>query len=862
MKPQLWLILILQLCLSPRVHAQGAVVLSENNQRLMAISLTDGTGISEALPIYAYGASWYLPLSEFARGLGLAIDPNLKLRTASGFIIEEQNIFALDLAKCSFSLKGIAETFDCREAMLFEDDIYVSDALLTRLLPVRLKVDSYRSEVEVEPLRTLPLQERLKRERNNNARNAQTSKFDPGYPRVDVPRKAINFAFLDAQVGLLTERAEQSRREQTRHDLVAAGELLGMEASLFTSGYDSEVEKVHATLARRDAEGKLLGPLKATDVQLLDVTVPSLALIGNAGLYRGALIGNYPLHAPAQFGTHDFLGNLAAGWEVELYQNDILVDRRLSVDGRYEFRAVPLTYGINRFKLAYYGPQGQRRESFETFSIDNSLIQPGTGSYRIAATDDPRGDSRVVMQYDQSVLKNLTLISGYSHLTFKKDGEPEDFAVLGARLFASNILLQSTAAMSAEGGYVFENGVQTPFGDATAGLKHTRLFDFESEVFTEKRGFLPREIFGLNFTLNLFSKPTVRLTFEGTQTEYEDGNYNGAFLQRTSTKLGPIYWFNNLIYDEHGGGTSGDVSALAIIKGTEVRAQGTYDADHFTGSMLDVQKPITDRMTATVGWAHYFDNDLHRFTAALNRRFKKLTLSLNSSLENNGTFAAGALLSFSLGLEPHTSSINLDGRARATTGSASVLVFFDKNQNGKRDEGEPPIANARPTINQQEIDESTNSQGIVLLSGLEPWTETDISISLRSIEDPSHRPSPDGVRFAPRPGTIARLEIPVIAVSELTGFVRIVDEGSERGKRAIDLELIDLTGAVVATARTESDGYYLMDRLKIGQYQLRISPEQRKTLGLRSEPEYFDIQVKADELFDGVRDFKIYPTQP
>ncbi len=56
-------------------------------------------------------------------------------------------------------------------------------------------------------------------------------------------------------------------------------------------------------------------------------------------------------------------GILPTGYEVELYRNDILVGSvRTAVNDQYEFLEVPVDYGVNVFRLVFYGPQGQRRE--------------------------------------------------------------------------------------------------------------------------------------------------------------------------------------------------------------------------------------------------------------------------------------------------------------------------------------------------------------------------------------------------------------------------------------------------------------------------------------------------------------------
>ncbi len=82
------------------------------------------------------------------------------------------------------------------------------------------------------------------------------------------------------------------------------------------------------------------------------------------------------------FETIDFRGDLASGFEVELYRNDTLVgSTRDAVNGQYEFRKVPVDFGLNVFRLVFYGPQGQRREDVRRISVGDGRLAKGTHAF-------------------------------------------------------------------------------------------------------------------------------------------------------------------------------------------------------------------------------------------------------------------------------------------------------------------------------------------------------------------------------------------------------------------------------------------------------------------------------------------------
>ena len=108
------------------------------------------------------------------------------------------------------------------------------------------------------------------------------------------------------------------------------------------------------------------------------------------------MISSFPLQQQTQFDRHTFRGDLPEGWEVELYQNRALIGFQQSrPDGLYEFNNVPLVFGLNEFRLVFYGPQGQRREETARFNIAESLTPAGRAllprrRQRPARLDAPR----------------------------------------------------------------------------------------------------------------------------------------------------------------------------------------------------------------------------------------------------------------------------------------------------------------------------------------------------------------------------------------------------------------------------------------------------------------------------------------
>ena len=77
-------------------------------------------------------------------------------------------------------------------------------------------------------------------------------------------------------------------------------------------------------------------------------------------------------------------GKLGAGWDVEVYRDDIMIYTGV-VDstGAYAVTA-PVSRGSNRLTVSAHGPYDERRLISRYVSIDNDMIPTGTGAYDLA----------------------------------------------------------------------------------------------------------------------------------------------------------------------------------------------------------------------------------------------------------------------------------------------------------------------------------------------------------------------------------------------------------------------------------------------------------------------------------------------
>jgi len=699
---------------------------------------------------------------------------------------------------------------------------------------------------------------------NSGASRTRQGRLDPGYPRIEPRGEYVDGVFVDQQLAYVSEAAPTSRANEFRHDTVFSGELFGMETSYFVNGRQDKITRQRLTLAKHSADGTLLGTLAAREIQLVDVNFPSVPMIGGGGLFRGGLVSSFPANAgsSSQYGTRDFTGDLAAGWEVELYQNDVLIDRQISVDGRFEFMRVPLNFGVNRFRLAFYGPQGQRREGHETYSLESSFLQPGEQAYRLAFADDLGANARWLMQYDRSFGKTFNLFSAASRFSSNLSRTaPVIYGLLGGRTLVRAFLVTVAAASSERGGVALANDVQLPLKSATVGAGYTRLSNFNSEHYKiDPIHFEPQEIYRANTTFDIFSYNTVRIGFEASQTVHRDGFARNLLTNRASTVTGPMKWFSTINVDRAAAiPTTGELASQTSIQRIDTRLSVGYDERRVNSATLDLKNNVTDLTNVSLGWTESFAQNLRKHVINLTRQFNIFTLTANASLDNQGVWGTGAVLSYSLEREPRTNSFAVLSRPNALLGSISIFAFHDENQNGVQDSNESPVVGAEVVLNQQDTGVKTGGDGIAVLRGLPVQEPADVTLSLASFESDRLTVFPKGARVFPRAGKMVKVDFTVETAGEIGGLIRLRLPGGEKSKRGIRIRLEHQDSDAVRDVTSDADGFYLFSELAPGTYKISLDPVQLNRLRLHTQEWSRVLLIKPGDVPQHHQDFILDP---
>jgi hypothetical protein len=173
------------------------------------------------------------------------------------------------------------------------------------------------------------------------------------------------------------------------------------------------------------------------------------------------------------------------------------------------------------------------------------------------------------------------------------------------------------------------------------------------------------------------------------------------------------------------------------------------------------------------------------------------------------------------------------------------------------DEGETLIEGARLNGLQNSRIADTNENGVALLKSMPKLLTTDVVLDTDSLSDPFLIPTTGGISITPRAGFLSSVDFPVVQSGEVDGTIYVQNsDGAQSVAAFATLYLRDMQGAIVASTRSEYDGYYLFTNLLPGDYELSLDAEYLKRKGLRTPQDISIVLSGAGDIMNAL-DFNI-----
>ena len=677
----------------------------------------------------------------------------------------------------------------------------------------------------------------------------------------------------------VTRLADTPSRRDIRYEVFASGEVAGVSVDArLASDARGLPDRLRARAYRADPAGDL--PLSATLIEAGDVSAVSSPLVAGGAQGRGLAITNRPLTQPDTFATTNIVGDLPAGWEAELYRNEELIAfAQPRTDGRYEFRAVPLRFGPNALTVVLYGPQGQVRRQTQRVRVGEESIPPRRTWYWASANDAghdlvalqgvPRGTSdgwRGSVGVEHG-LSRRTSVFAYAH-TLRSDRERRTTVEGGLRHSFGVALAQVTGAWQPSGGWAGQLQVLGGTERTAVALSAFTSSDFVSDrveraLRHEVSATIDTSVGRDGGAVPLHAGVRWRADESGRQRLGAELRASVAIRQFYLT--GDIEWNRNRLpglglvgpgVDVTGQALRGvattvgqvtspvraltvdGLSAALLASGAIGRVRVRAGARFAFGPQLRL-----DQLDASAEWAAGERGRLRAgvgynpvgrrglLSLGYSRQFDRFALGGRLEAGTDGSVAAGVDVQFSLASR-RGGGVRLSSQRLASTGRAEVRVFRDTNGDGIRQPGEPVERDVQLVAGTAAVPALTDARGIAVVEGLVPNVAVLLGIDASSLPDPLILPVGPGKVVVPRPGVAAVVDLPLIGAGVVEGTLASAAGATLGG---VDLELVDEGGVVVATTRSEFDGYFAFERAPYGRATLRVDPLAAAAIRVRPE---------------------------
>jgi len=823
--------------------------------------------LAEAMPGYINDGSIMLPLRDLAAALDFPIAVDSRAGRASGWFLRENNLFSLDVATGEAIFAGKVQPFGPGLTEIHDTDIYVDARLLASWFPIDITYDLAEQLVFLKSREPLPVEQRLAREqKRDRLLRGERSKRD--LPQVAFPRETGigppmgDFSFQSGMDVSPDGNADSSQR----FGAVLTNEMFGFNGHLALAGDNRDkISDARLRLERKDTNGDVFGEtLDVTEFMMGDVVSPQQTLTARTAIGRGAYISSVPLNQPREFDRITLTGELPLGWDVELYRNEVLIEFASSrPDGRYQFIDVPLLFGVNVLKLVFYGPQGQRREEIRQLRVGEDQIRPGEVNYTFSANQHERnllvqntsafedkreGGNRVVGEVQAGLTQNISMAANLTSLPMA-DGTRADYTGVSGRFAVEDLFSRIDFVNQVGGGWATRaSAQQSVFGISVIG-EHDIYNGFYSEQVARVADPLTS-----TSTLRLDGRipvPVINqipINLTGGFDQRESGETEQRVSSRLSAAVGrlSVTGTSTLRRRETADGNaqiSSDGNLLVGGRVDRIRLRGsagytTRPVVELTNTSMTGEYDVTPAVRARVGLSH----DLAGggiSAVSLGGSYLGKVASYGASLDYNTRDEAALIFTASFSAAPaaRAGSYAMQPTELAEKGALAVKVFRDDNANGIRDEGEEMLPDIGVRVDGVPRRTLTDASGSLLLTGLEPYLDTDVDLDRATLGDPYLVGLPEGIRFVPRPGGIPTFEFAVVSTGEIDGVVYRMwpdHSGPVSGAR---VQLLDAKGEVIREARSAYDGFFLFEFVIPAHYTLRIDPEQLEELNLTVDGE-------------------------
>lgn len=584
--------------------------------------------------------------------------------------------------------------------------------------------------------------------------------------------------------------------------------------------------------------------------QIGKINVPTISFI-NAPIV-GASIRNTPTTVRKAKGSYVINEITEPNWIVELYINDILIDFvTADASGAFIFK-VPIVYGFTTLKLRYYGPTGEERTEEREMNVPYTVMPVNEFEYALSAAivEDSAGSHFAKGEFNYGVNRFFTIGGGLEYLSSLPSGDIIPFARATVQPFNRLIIngeyahgVRTTGLLN----YYITKDVllELDYSKYVNGQKAT-IFNASEE--RKARLSLPFKYKKVNGYFRLDYSQLVYNTFNYNYSNLTFSTYYKRFNANVLTQLN---WVN-----QKSPYTTSDLAFSYTFKNNYVlRSIARYNATDavILSYRAELEKRIAKGFISASFQRNIQSNDFYlNVGCKYDFSFARATVSTSQSkLDSGNSISAQGSLAFGGGNGYIHSNVN----SSISRGGILLYPFLDLNQNGILDNGEHLVKITAAKVNGGKTVFSKNDT-IVRIPNLNSFTNYIITFDDADLDNIAWRFKLKTYQVLVDPNQFKRIDVPILAMGEISGMTYIEKENSLKGIGRISIKIYKKdSDKLVTEILSESDGYLYKLGLKPGEYRACIDPEQLKNLDFVAEPacRYFTIKkLEEGDIVDGI----------
>ena len=805
----------------------------------------DGFGLAESLITYQSGEDYLVEFAGFLEAVEFPISRDDK--RWSGWFRAEENHFLWDTGSGILEVDGYSGTVvDSIEWLDNDEGVFVTTRALEAWFNLRLVVNTRLQTITVSSSDPLPFQ-RWKKQTLAKYRYRSAQNIEPDIiiadeyhwatlPMIDLSTHALirgqNGVRGTAQSGALI-----MGMDLLKHSVIYSGSI--------SDGSNSSLKQSNRlTIERASATADTTLFYGVNRYTFGDVFALNPNLVVGAGSGRGFRIQRNSDERAGNMNRVTIAGDAPAGWEVELYRNDALIEfGTVDAAGRYLFLDQETPYGENIFVARIFGPQGQIREDRHTYWGGGADLAKGEYDFSISHIDfdhtlldgKPAGARGLAayyttdLRYAHALTENMQLGAGYARIGLGSriaDGAFTDtqYVSLHGRMKLGRGVFIAEAANQLQSGNAWSLAYLTTRNRHNISFAHRFVGNFESPV-TNRSG-RPGSLNELTLSGPLAPDRFTGYTLRLTQRRQSDGTTDMRLFNRLGLLWGPLLFSNDLEYVRVAGNpvTAGQLNVTGRLSRIGFRGQLDYQ--------LAKVSPLK-RVSASFYWAigERFHNNLVlsssllgdgslSFRNILSARIRDFALTLQLSTNIDDSWAVGLGFNVHFGYDGRRQEFITDKRSLANTGRATMNLFVDDNNNGIRDPGEDPVSWAVYKDDKM----LSASPGVVPLDGLPRYRAVLLETRHFKFDDPFLVPRSEVYELYTHAGGNINVDIAVVLAGDIEGYV-VAGPSGATGVRGVVVMLYDSEGKKIATTRSEFDGFYSFTAVPGGDYEIRVAPK-------------------------------------